>query len=97
MADCGIKFVGKITCHADITLTETEARALVVLTEYGTDTFLKHFYTFLGRHYLEPHEKGIVSLFEKIRTELPLQLRAVDEARSLLKSALLEREKAAKK
>lgn len=48
-------------------LNETEAKALDALAGYGTDNFLKCFYTHMGKAYLEPHERGLRSLFEKIK------------------------------
>ncbi len=63
-----MKINGVPTISVDITirLTESEARALDALAGYGIDAFLKVFYT-LGRHYMEPHEDGLRSLFEAIR------------------------------
>jgi hypothetical protein len=54
--------VGKIT----LVLDEEEAAALEALAGYGTKPFLKVFYEKMGRAYLEPHERGLVSLFEAI-------------------------------
>jgi len=49
------------------TLTEDEARALRAISIYGSKSFLRVFYEHLGKSALEPHEKGLTSLFEKIR------------------------------
>jgi hypothetical protein len=65
-------------------LTEQEARALTVLPSYGTKQFIKMFYENMGRHYLQPHEQGIISLFSKIEKELPQHLRKFDEVRKIL-------------
>lgn len=67
-------------------LTETEARALKALTVYGSEEFLKFFYQNLGKAYLEPHAKGLVSLFDTIRTELPRHLQKADNARAVFKT-----------
>lgn len=48
-------------------VTEDEARALDALAGYGTKEFLECFYKYMGRAYLEPHEQGLKSLFEKIK------------------------------
>lgn len=67
-------------------LTEEEVRALSVLPSYGTDSFLECFYTKLGKHYLSPHEKGLRSLFETIKKELPKHLKKADEVRKIINS-----------
>lgn len=54
----------KLTVEIVIALTEAEARALEALAGYGADPFLKVFYKSMGRHYLEPHEEGLRSLFK---------------------------------
>jgi hypothetical protein len=40
---------------------------LDALAGYGAEAFLKHFYEKLGKSYMEPHEKGLRSLFQSIR------------------------------
>lgn len=72
----------------NLTLTETEARALAVLPSYGTKQFLEYFYKNLGRHYLEPHEKGLISLFETIKNELPKHLSKADQVRKIINPEL---------
>jgi hypothetical protein len=47
-------------------LNGDEMLALDAIVGYGTDNFLKVFYQFLGRHYLQPHEKGCRTLFDKV-------------------------------
>lgn len=66
-------------------LSEKEARALHAITVYGTEEFLKCFYSHLGKSYLEPHESGIVSLFETIKKELPRHLDRADDVRAVWK------------
>ena len=68
----------------DCTLTEGDLRALDALVGYGTDSFLKVFYEHMGRHYLEPHEKDLRGLFEKIRSISPV-LSQIDDARKAIK------------
>ncbi len=62
-------------------LTEDEARALNALTVYGHKAFLEVFYEKLGKAYMENHEKGLVSLFESIKSEIPIHLSRIDKAR----------------
>ena len=79
----------KINSHSSLefkivlNLTETEARALQALTVYGTKSFLDYFYRDLGKSYLQPHEKGLIALFETIKRELPPHLNRMDETRKI--------------
>lgn len=68
----------------NLRLNEEQARALHKLTIYGPKTFLDWFYEHLGKHYMEPHAKALVSLFEILRTELPPHFKTADEVRSFL-------------
>lgn len=72
---------GKVELTATLELNESELRALDALAGYGTDTFVKVFYKHMGRHYLEPHEKGLLTLFKTIREELPNMLSRAEKAR----------------
>ncbi|WP_310643440.1 hypothetical protein [Limnohabitans sp.] len=75
-----------LNLEVSIKLTESEVRALDALSGYGADAFLKVFYAQMGRHYMEPHESGLRSLFDTIRTELPpimKRMRAAKQAFSL--------------
>lgn len=69
-----------------INLNESESRALEAITLYGSDKFLEFFYEKLGRSYLEPHEKGIRSLFATITDQLPPHLKKADKARAAFKN-----------
>jgi hypothetical protein len=60
-----------INLDVSIKLNESEMRALDALAGYNVDQFLKFFYKDMGRAYMEPHEAGLRSLFETIRSELP--------------------------
>ena len=64
-------------------LTEDEARALDAICGYGPDQFIKWFYANHGKHYLQPHEKAMRSLFDTVRSELGKHLRKFDEARKI--------------
>ncbi len=74
-----------------IELTESEARALSALAGYGDDAFLKIFYEHMGKHYLRPHEHGLKTLFENIRSELDPQLLVVTKAEKALLEATTPR------
>ena len=71
----------EVTLRAAIELDEQELGALDALVGYGVDPFLKVFYEKLGKAYMQPHEAGLRSLFEKIRAEVPSALRKVHDAR----------------
>ncbi len=70
-----------VVLEVRLVLTESEARALDGLTSYSMDEFLKCFYQNMGRHYLEPHEAGLRSLFKSVRSIIPGLLERVDKAR----------------
>lgn len=71
----------KVEVSATIKLTETELRALEALVGYGTDNFLEVFYKQMGKHYLQPHEAGIRTLFDVIRSDLNPILHRADAAK----------------
>ena len=56
-----------LTATITVALTESEAEALNAIVSYGDTEFLKVFYEYMGRAYLEPHEAGLRSLFHSIR------------------------------
>jgi hypothetical protein len=66
---------------ATIKLNEAELRALEALVGYGDAPFLKVFYENMGKHYLQPHEAGIKSLFAVIRADLAPILARADAAK----------------
>lgn len=69
-----IKSETKTETTFEMKLTEAEARALNAITVYGISNFLKFFYKGLGTYYLQPHEAGLTSLFDGIRTDLRPEL-----------------------
>lgn len=75
----------QITINFVIEINESEARALDALVGYGTDPFLEAFYKQLGKHYMSPHEHGLRTLFDKIRSGVPGQLAKIDKAREAVK------------
>lgn len=80
-----VKTNSKIEVNVVLTLTEEEARALKNITVYGNKPFLEWFYKNLGKHYLKPHEDGLVSLFDTINKELTPILHKIDQTRKILK------------
>lgn len=61
----------KLDFQIQLTLNETELRALDGLVGYGFNEFINVFYEKMGRHYLQPHEGGLRSLFDKIEEIRP--------------------------
>lgn len=59
---------GEIKGEITLVLSETEAKALDALVGYGAKQFLEVFYKHLGKAYLQEHERGLISLFESVRT-----------------------------
>ena len=80
-----IKGSAALQVTAEFTFSEAELRALDALVGYGDDAFLKAFYENLGRHYMEPHEAALRSLFESIREQVPPILHRAHEARKAFK------------
>lgn len=79
-----VKSESQFELKINLQLTEVEARALKELTVFGTEPFLKVFYEKLGKTSLQSHEKGIISLFETIKSELPKHLNKADKVRKIL-------------
>ena len=71
----------KVSAEIILKLSEGEARALYNIVGYGHKPFTDWFYRQLGKHYLKPHEEGLISLFETIKAELPQHLSRIDKAR----------------
>lgn len=61
----------RVDLDVNLKLTMAEVQALEALAGYGIDGFLKVFYEQMGKHYLQPHEQGLRSLFKAISSELP--------------------------
>ncbi len=74
----------KLTTTITLELSEEEARALIDIAGYGTDEFIKFFYSNMGEHYLKQHEDGLRSLFEAIRELLVPILDKFDNDRRLI-------------
>lgn len=68
---------------ATIEVNEAELGALHDLVGYGIDAFLKVFYEKLGQAYMQKHEAGLRSLFERIKAEAPAILDRVSDAKAV--------------
>lgn len=71
----------RIDVDVNLKLTMVEVQALDALAGYGIKSFLEVFYQHMGKHYLQPHEQGLRSLFETIRGELPPIIKRHENAR----------------
>lgn len=72
----------RVETTVGILLSEEEIRALDALVGYGIKPFLAAFYEKLGKHYMQPHEAGLRSLFDTIDKEVRPLLDRADVARS---------------
>ncbi len=70
-----------ISAKVYMVLEEEEARALVSITAYGADQFIKCFFEHLGKAYLKNHVEGLKSLFDSIRS-IKYELSKIDKARA---------------
>lgn len=70
------------------TLTKGEAQALDAIAGYGHKNFLEVFYPKMGKHYLEPHEKEMINLFNRIRADLPCEIKKIETAQEAINEAL---------
>ena len=65
----------------NLRLTMAEVQALEALAGYGVASFLKVFYEYMGKHYLQPHEAGLRSLFDTVQSELPPVINRYESAK----------------
>jgi hypothetical protein len=80
-----LKRIG-IEFTATLVLNEDEIGALDALVGYGTKPFLEAFYEKMGRAYMEPHEAGLISLFEAIRTQVNPAISQIADARKAIEA-----------
>lgn len=85
MAAKEIKTRTNLLFEVEVTLNESELRALDALVGYGIKSFLEVLYKHMGKHYLEPHESGLKSLFERVK-ELRPEITHIDEIKKKLKN-----------
>ncbi len=71
--------------RATFELNDAEMPALWALACYGTDEFLKVFYTQMGVSYLKPHEEGLRSLFASVASECGRIFKQTEEARKVFR------------
>lgn len=81
MSEAKIKSMAKMSFNINLILSEEEAKALYQITAYSPDHFVKWFYKNLGKHYLQPHEDGLRSLFLTVQKELPQHIRHIDNSK----------------
>lgn len=70
--------------NVQIELDYHECAALDALSGYNIDEFLKTFYEKMGKHYLQPHEKGLRRLFKSVREQLPHIVERFEDANAVL-------------
>lgn len=83
-------FTPRVTAEAIMTLDQDELRALDALVGYGVEPLIKHFYKYMGEHYLKPYEHGLRS-FLKTAAHASSGIRAVDEAQRELDEWKIEK------
>ena len=71
MATVTSKSKSTLEMSVTLTLSEIEAEALIEMTKYGFDPFIKGYEKFLGKHYIAPHKKGLELFFTSINSQLP--------------------------
>lgn len=76
----------RVLFNVKCVLEEDELRALDALVGYGFNAFLKCFYEHMGKAYLEPYEKDLKALFEKVQSLRP-EIDKIKEMRKLLKKS----------
>lgn len=79
MATTEIKASLHLEMKFNLELTLSEARALNEMVKYGSKAFLEGYYKQLGKSYLQPYEKGVISLFETVKENLPQKLYNADK------------------
>lgn len=88
------KIVGNAKAQVEFsikfTLTKGEAQALDAIVGYGVEPFLKVFYEHMGKAYLQPHEKEMRKLFERVKSDLPKEIYKIEKAQQAIEEALTE-------
>jgi len=78
-----VKASSTVKLSVTLVLTEEEAIALNEMTKYGIKAFLAGYYKCLGKYYMEPHERGMRSLFKTVDRELPQHINRINRAREM--------------
>lgn len=76
----------EVTSQITLVLSEVEARALSAIFGYSAEAFLAAFYKNLGKAYVQPHEAGVRSLHNQMRSVIDPKLSLIDHARGKLNS-----------
>lgn len=79
-----VKATTTMQMFVTFTVSEDEARALVELTGYGEEQFIKAFYEKLGKTYMEKHEQGLRTFIRTVKTRLPEIISDIDYVQKYL-------------
>lgn len=77
----------QLALKIQLELSYEEAKALLALSDYGTDEFLKVFYTAMGKSILGPYESGLRSLFTCVMNTIPGVVARFEDATDVLSGA----------
>ena len=78
MATTKLKSKLDLEIKVSLEMTLAEARALDDIVKYGSKPFLDWFKKNLGKYYIEKQEKGLISLFDTIGTDLRSKIHEAD-------------------
>ena len=73
----------EISFKINLVMSESEARALEAIADYGVDAFIEAFEERLPPSYMKHHKDGLTELFKSIANEIPKHLSKVDKARKV--------------
>lgn len=79
-----LRATATIEMSVTFTVSEEEARALVELTGYGEEQFIKAFYEKLGKSYMQKHEQGLRKFIRTVKTRLPEIISYIDYVQKYL-------------
>lgn len=79
MAKVEVKTKIELDVKISFELPLREAMALLEITKYDSKAFLEGYYKQLGKSYLQPYEKAVISLFETLKESLPTELNKANE------------------
>jgi len=78
----------EVEMNIKLFITKEEALALNAIAGYGVKEFLKCFYEHMGRAYLEPHEEAMITLFDKLKNQIPIEVSKIETAEKQIKGAV---------
>lgn len=82
------KSSASVTFSIKLILTPEEASALDAIVGYGSEPFLKVFYEHMGKSYLQPYERDMISLFKTIKENIPNEISKIKTAKEAINNAL---------